>query len=142
MKKILIATILMMVVLSAGCAGIGNSPSFTVEQFVSEFENENYDACYGLMSSEYKVGTNLAAFVSICKDVNPEKYEFIEITKEYIDQDTAVVDVLVNESSVALKFSLKEGLEVDKDFEEITKQIDLVKQEDEWKITEFPYALT
>ena len=85
MKKILIATILMMVVLSAGCAGIGNSPSFTVEQFVSEFENENYDACYGLMSSEYKVGTNLAAFVSICKDVNPEKYEFIEITKEYTD---------------------------------------------------------
>ncbi|WP_340818150.1 NTF2-like N-terminal transpeptidase domain-containing protein [Methanolobus sp. WCC4] len=145
MKKattITIMSLVMAVLLTAGCAGIGGSPTKTVENFVSQFDEGNYDTCYDLMSSEYKQNTGLADFVDICKDVNPDKYEFIEVTKEYVDEDTAVVDVLVNESSVAIKFSLKNLIEVEPEFEETTKEIELVKQEDEWKITEFPYALT
>ncbi len=95
-----------------------------------------------MMSSAYKQETGLTDFVSFSKDVNPEKYEFIEVTEEYVDGDTAVVDVLVNESSVAVKFSLKDFFEVEEEHEEVVKQIELVKQEDEWKFTEFPYALT
>jgi NTF2-like N-terminal transpeptidase domain. len=142
MKKVIIAIMMLAVVLTAGCAGIGNSPTKTVENFALQFDEGNYDTCYDLMSSDYKGETGLADFVDICKDVNPDKYEFIEVTKEYIDEDTAVVDVLVNESSVAIKFSLKNLIEVEPEFEEVTKQIELVKQEDEWKITEFPYVLT
>ena len=142
MKKQIIVTMILAVVLTAGCAGIGSSPTETVENFASQFDEGNYDTCYDLMSSDYKSETGLADFVDICKDVNPDKYEFIEVTKEYIDGDTAVVDVLVNESSVAIKFSLKNFIEVEPEFEEVTKQIELVKQEDEWKITVFPYALT
>jgi|GEM_PF-2105076 len=142
MKKVIIAIMMLAVVLTAGCAGIGSSPTKTVENFASQFDEGNYDTCYDLMSSDYKGETGLADFVDICKDMNPDKYEFIEVTKEYIDEDTAVVDVLVNESSVAIKFSLKNLIEVEPEFEEITKQIELVKQEDEWKITEFPYVLT
>lgn len=145
MKKALITTILTLVLVSlltAGCAGIGSSPSKTVEDFVSEFDEGNYDTCYEMMSSEYRQGTGLADFVDICKDVNPDKYQFIEVTKEYVDEDSAVVDVLVNESSVAIKFSLRNFIEVEPEFEETTKVIELLKEEDEWKITEFPYALT
>ncbi|WMW23012.1 hypothetical protein RE476_04065 [Methanolobus mangrovi] len=142
MKKVIIATMMLAVILTAGCAGIGSSPAKTVESFALQFDEGNYDSCYTLMSSDYKGETDLAGFVGICKDVNPDKYEFIEVTKEYIDEDTSVVDVLVNESSVAIKFSLKNFIEVEPEFEEVTKQIELVKQEDEWKITEFPYVLT
>ena len=99
MKKLIIVTMILAVVLTAGCAGIGSSPTKTVENFASQFDEGNYDTCYDLMSSDYKGETGLADFVDICKDVNPDKYEFIEVTKEYIDGDTAVVDVLVNESS-------------------------------------------
>lgn len=135
-------TLVLAILLTAGCTGIGSSPTKTVETFASQFDEGNYDICYDLMSSEYKQGTGLADFVDICKDVNPEKYEFIEVTKEYVDEDTAVVDVLVNESTVAIKFSLENFIEVEPEFKETTKEIELVKQEDEWKITEFPYALT
>ncbi|WP_094228811.1 NTF2-like N-terminal transpeptidase domain-containing protein [Methanolobus psychrotolerans] len=142
MRKVIIGTILLAVVLAAGCAGIGSSPSKTVEKFVSQFNEGNYDTCYDLMSSGYRQQTSLPDFVDICKDVNPDKYEFIEVTKEYVDEDNAVVDVLVNESSIAIKFSLKNFIEVEPEFEVTTKQIELVKQEDEWKITDFPYVLT
>ncbi len=142
MKKLIITTILLISLLAAGCAGLGSSPSDTVENFVSEFDQGNYDTCYQMMSSAYKQETGLTDFVSFSKDVNPEKYEFIEVTEEYVDGDTAVVDVLVNESSVAVKFSLKDFFEVEEEHEEVVKQIELVKQEDEWKFTEFPYALT
>lgn len=142
MKKAIIAIMLLAVVLTAGCAGIGSSPTKTVQNFASQFDEGNYDTCYDLMSSNYKNERDLAGFLEICKDVNPDKYEFIEVTKEYVDEDSAVVDILVNESSVAIKFSLKNFIEVEPEFEEVTKQIELVKQEDEWKINEFPYALT
>jgi hypothetical protein len=142
MKKAIIAIMLLAVVLTAGCAGIGSSPTKIVQNFASQFDEGNYDTCYDLMSSDFKGKTGLADFIDICKDVNPDKYEFIEVTKEYIDEDIAVVDVLVNESSVAIKFSLKNLIEVEPEFEAVTKQIELVKQEDEWKIIEFPYVLT
>jgi hypothetical protein len=64
------------------------------------------------------------------------------VTNEYVNENTAVVDVLVNESSVAIKFSLENLIEVEPEYNEVTKELDLVKQDDEWKITEFPYALT
>ncbi|KXS40285.1 MAG: hypothetical protein AWU59_2602, partial [Methanolobus sp. T82-4] len=108
MKKMIITTILLISLLAAGCAGLGSSPSDTVENFVSEFDQGNYDTCYQMMSSAYKQETGLADFISLSRDVNPEKYEFIEVSEEYVDGDTAVVDVLVNESSVAVKFSLKD----------------------------------
>ncbi|TGC07444.1 DUF4878 domain-containing protein [Methanolobus halotolerans] len=142
MKKTIIAGILLAVILTAGCTGIGSSPARTVENFVLQFEQGNYDACYDLMSSSYRQDTGLADFVNICKDANPDKYEFIEVTKEYVGEDAAVVDVLVNESSVAIKFSLKDFFEIEPEYEKVTEQIELVKQEDEWKITRFPYALT
>ncbi len=144
MKKAIMTTMVLVVLLTAGCgcAGIGSSPTKTVESFVSEFDNGNYDECYRLMSSAYKQETDLAAFVDLCKDVNPEKYEFIEVTNEYVDGDTAVVDVLVNESSVAIKFSLENFIEVEPEYNEVTKEVDLIRKEDEWKITEFPYVLT
>jgi hypothetical protein len=64
------------------------------------------------------------------------------VTNEYISENTAVVDVLVNESSVAIKFSLENFIELEPEYNDVTKEINLVKQEDEWKIKEFPYALT
>ncbi|MEZ5335234.1 MAG: hypothetical protein R2741_08355 [Methanolobus sp.] len=81
-------------------------------------------------------------FVNLCKDVNPDKYDFIEVTKEYSDEKSAVVDVLVNESSVAVKFSLEKLIEFEPEYSEVTKEVNLVKQENEWKISQFPYALT
>lgn len=142
MRKMVITAILLIALLSSGCAGIGSSPSKTVKTFATQFDQGNYDTCYDLMSVGYKQEIGLADFVDLCKDVNPDKYEFIEVSKEYVDSDSAVVDVLVNESSVAVSFSLKSFIEVEKEYEEVTKQIELVKQEDEWKITEFPYPLT
>ncbi|AFV24149.1 hypothetical protein Mpsy_1943 [Methanolobus psychrophilus R15] len=142
MKKVIIASVMLAVIMTAGCAGIGNSPSGTVEKFASEFKKGNYDTCYGLMSYTYKENTDLAAFVSTCKNVNPDKYEFIKVTKEYIDQDTAVVDILVNESTVSLEFSRETFIEISPKVKQTTKQIELVKQEDEWRITKFPYVLT
>lgn len=142
MNKMTVAVLLAAVLLTAGCAGIGSSPTKTVENFVSEFREGNYDTCYGLMSSDYRQETGLASFVDICKDANPEKYEFIQVTNEYTDGNSAVVDVLVNESSVAVKFSLKDFIEVEPEYSEVTKEIELVKEEDEWKITAFPYVLT
>ena len=142
MNKLIVATILLVILLTAGCAGIGSSPSKTVEKFVSQFNQGNYDNCYELMSSDYRAENDLAGFVNLCQDVNPEKYEFIEVTKEYVDGDSAVVDILVNESSVAVKFSLKNFIEVKPEYEETIKQVELVKQEDEWKINNFPYVLT
>ncbi|WP_292462950.1 hypothetical protein [Methanolobus sp.] len=91
--------------MTAGCFGVGNNPSGTVEKFASEFKKGNYDTRYGFMSYTYKENTDLAAFVSTCKNVNPDKYEFIEVTKEYVDQDAALVDIRVNESTVSLEFS-------------------------------------
>lgn len=142
MKKVLITTILLLSLLTAGCAGIGSSPTKTVENFASEFSEGNYDTCYDMMSSDYRQENGLADFVDLCKDVNSDKYEFIKVTKEYVDGENAVVDVLVNESSIAVKFSLENFIEVEPEYEESTKEIELIKQEDEWKITEFPYALT
>ncbi len=142
MKKLIITTILLLSLLTAGCTSLGSSPSDTVENFVSEFDQGNYDTCYQMMSSGYRQETGLAGFISLSRDVNPEKYEFIEVTEEYVDGDTAVVNVLVNESSVAVKFSLKDFFKVEEEHEEVVKQIELIKQEDEWKFTKFPYALT
>ncbi|ETA69504.1 NTF2-like transpeptidase domain-containing protein [Methanolobus tindarius DSM 2278] len=142
MKKQITILIVTLALLTAGCAGIGSSPTKTVENFASEYSQENYDTCYDMMSTAYKEETSLSDFVDICKDVNPDKYEFIEVTNEYVNENTAVVDVLVNESSVAIKFSLENFIEVEPEYNEVTKELDLVKQEDEWKITEFPYALT
>lgn len=142
MKKVIVATILLAVILTPGCAGIGKSPSGTVERFASEFEKGNYDACYGLMSYNYKENTDLATFVSTCKNVNPDKYKLLDVTKEYVDQDAAVVDVLVNESTVSLEFSRETFIQISPKVKQTTKQIELVRQEDEWRITKFPYALT
>lgn len=142
MKKTIMITVVLAVLLTCGCAGIGSTPTKTVENFASEFSQENYDACYDMMSAAYKEETSLSDFVDICKDVNPDKYEFIEVTNEYVNENTAVVDVLVNESSVSIKFSLENLIEVEPEYNEVTKEIDLVKQEDEWKLKEFPYVLT
>ncbi|MDG6244279.1 MAG: NTF2-like N-terminal transpeptidase domain-containing protein [Methanolobus sp.] len=142
MKKQMIISILALVLLTAGCVGFGSSPTKTVENFASEFSQENYDTCYAMMSEAYKEEITLSDFVGICKDINPEKYEFIEVSNEYVEENMAVVDVLVNESSVAIKFSIEKFIEVEHEYNEVTKEIDLIKQEDEWKFTEFPYALT
>lgn len=142
MKKLTITIILLLSLITAGCAGIGSSPTKTVENFVSEFGEGNYDTCYDMMSSDYRQKTGLADFVDLCKDVNSDKYEFIKVTKEYVDGDNAVVDVLVNESSVAVKFSLENFIEVEPEYDETIKEIELIRQEDEWKINEFPYSLT
>jgi hypothetical protein len=142
MKKQIMISIIVMTLLTAGCAGIGSTPTKTVEKFASEFSQENYDACYDMMSVAYKEENSLSDYIDICKDVNPDKYEFIEVTNEYISENTAVVDVLVNESSVAIKFSLENFIELEPEYNDVTKEINLVKQEDEWKIKEFPYALT
>ncbi|MDK2826155.1 NTF2-like N-terminal transpeptidase domain-containing protein [Methanolobus vulcani] len=142
MKKQMLILIVTLALMTAGCAGIGSTPTKTVENFAAEFSQEKYDTCYEMMSAAYKEDTSLSDFVDICKDVNPDKYEFIEVSNEYISDNTAVVDVLVNESSVAIKFSLEKFIEVEPEYNEVTKEIDLVKQEDEWKLTEFPYVLT
>ena len=142
MKKQMIILIVAFSILTAGCAGLGSSPTKTVENFASEFSQESYDSCYDMMSTSYKEETSLSDFVDICKDVNPDKYEFIEVSNEYVSEDSAVVDALVNESSVAIKFSLEKFIEVEPEYNEVTKEIDLIKQEDKWKFTEFPYMLT
>lgn len=142
MRKVIITIVLVAALMTAGCTGIGNNPTATVESFNSEFNEGNYDTCYELMSSDYRDERDLAAFVDTCQDVNTDKYEFIEVKDEYVSEESAVVDVLVNESSVALKLSLKNFLEVEHEYEEVTKQINLIKEEDGWKITDFPYPLT
>ncbi|WP_342305086.1 hypothetical protein [Methanolobus sp. ZRKC5] len=142
MRKAIIIALMLLVLLNAGCAGIGSSPTKTVENFVSQFDEGNYDECYDMMSSDYKQYTDFASFVNSCKDVNPEKYELIEISNEYIYEDEAVVDVLVNRSSVESSSWLETLLEGTSETGMTTEQIELVKQEDEWKITVFPYVLT
>ncbi|MBN1134750.1 MAG: hypothetical protein JXA38_07585 [Methanosarcinaceae archaeon] len=140
--KYLIAFVLISILFS-GCAEIaGNTPGKTVERFASAFEDGDFDKCYTMMSTEYRVDTDLGMFVNICKKVNPSKYEFLEVTAEYIDQDDAVVDISVNESSVDIDFSFEKFIELTPEIVTKTLQIELVKENEKWKFKTFPYALT
>ncbi len=143
MRKEIIGIVLVLVVLTAGCAGSMSSPSKTVENFASDFEKGNYDKCYDMMSSHYKKYYDFSFFVSNCKSADPDRYELIEITNEYIYENEAVVEVKANKTSSSDFSSLLDSLfEGTPESGVITKQIELVKEENEWKITKFPDVLT
>ncbi len=56
----------------SGCAGAGGAPTGTLDRYASALRNKNYEAAYGLMSSEFRAKVSRDEFVRMMRD-NPRE---------------------------------------------------------------------
>lgn len=132
-KKSLIGVVLVAIFtvsLLEGCIKHELSPSEVVEKFVKQWNKENYDECYYLMSEEYKSKVDEATFNQSMKDCQlklwPQYYKFENVVSENISNNT---------NTASVEFTYYKKLPLDIDNNNITKEIELVKEEDGWKLT-------
>lgn len=141
-KAILIHLALLFTIVSSGCAILPEpdaSPTEVVEKFASFHRDKMFEACYILMSTEYKNSTKESIFKEKIRHCNPSwtRYEFVEVINgsEKIEGDLASLDIIYlekyNDQSLGDFNPLVKLSEKRK-----TKTINLIKEKDGWKFTE------
>lgn len=130
----LIAIVVIVVaVIFAGCIILDTtSPSGVVETFASLHRDGDFEACYFLMSTEYKNLDDEKAFRDKIKHYND--YYLIKVKSEEINGDTASVEIeyvkRLSYDEFFLSRELREWLD------KKSKTLNLVKEEDGWKLAE------
>jgi len=135
--------IIVVVMIFSGCIYIipppDASPSEIVETFALWQGNENYEACYLLMSSEYKDSKDEISFkmeISQC-DSTWSHYEFVEVKdgSEVINGNSAWVEIIylkrINDPLLG-DYNPLHSITQDRK----CKTVQLVKENDGWRITD------
>ncbi|WP_319506320.1 hypothetical protein [uncultured Methanolobus sp.] len=139
MNKIILLAALFAVFLVSGC--IDNEPTVSpteqVYNFASSYDTRSYDTCYQMMTSDYQDKHPFANFIDGCKALDSDEYQFIGATKEYINDDTAIVDVQYNQTRESLDISWS-GIGTEIVTETKEDEVKLVNERGEWKFTVFP----
>ncbi len=118
------AVLLFLVLLAAGCGG--ESPSATVQGFVNDLNNRNFESIYESSGSSIKGATTKEEFISALESVwvKGSQLEDFEILSEQIDGDTATVTYKVR--------MVVPNVESDEEASE--QSVNLVKEDGEWKL--------
>ena len=118
-------------VIFAGCITLDtSSPSGVVETFASLHRDGDFEACYFLMSAEYKNLTDESIFKEKMSQCKPHfcHYEFVEVRNGEIDGDYVSVEVVYVEKKDLFIANLIP--------ENKTKTINLTKEEGGWRLTD------
>jgi len=104
------------------------SPKEVVENFALQNKAGNFQACYYLMSSEYKSSVKLKEFKQKLVYCTPPwpYYRLLEIGEERINGDYATVEITYIE--------LREGVIQPQEKEKKRMMLELVKEEESWKL--------
>ena len=123
-----------------GCLSSDAPPSEVVETFAAWHESGKFGDCYLLMSEEYKNSTDKITFeekMSQCKPAFPSHYEFVEVRRpEKIEGNSASVEIVyVTKKDVPHYYYYLIDKLINKP-ENITKTINLIKEEGGWRLTD------
>ncbi|OFV67180.1 MAG: NTF2-like transpeptidase domain-containing protein [Candidatus Syntrophoarchaeum caldarius] len=137
----LIIIAIMTVTIFTGCITVVTpplpqaSPSEVVETFASWYGDEYLEGCYSLMSTEYRNSTDLKTFkerINQCEK-GGFHHKFVRVKSEKINGDFASVRIVYRRKGPFFDlFCIIEDLIEDPK----TKTVNLVKEEDGWKLTE------
>lgn len=109
------------------------SPSEVVETFASWYGDEYLEGCYSLMSTEYRNSTDLKTFkerINQCEK-GGFHHKFVRVKSEKINGDFASVRIVYRRKELCFVHYIEDLIEGPK-----TKTVNLVKEEDGWKLTE------
>jgi len=118
----------------AGCSTQDTSPSRVVGNFALLHQKGDFETCYSLMSTEYKNLTDEKAFRDKIKHCND--YHLIKVKSKKIEGDTASVKIEYGESNPYDTPIGRLGTNLGGLSDEKSKTLNLVKEEDGWKLVE------
>jgi hypothetical protein len=73
-RSLVVASGLLALSLAAACSGAGTAPATALDRYASALRAKNYEAAYGLMSSEFRSKVSRDEFVRMLRD-NPREVE-------------------------------------------------------------------
>ncbi|CAD6494633.1 MAG: hypothetical protein LAKADJCE_00872 [Candidatus Argoarchaeum ethanivorans] len=120
-----------------GCLSSDAPPSEVVETFAAWHEDGEFGNCYFLMSEEYKNSTDKSTFeekMSQCKPAFPSHYEFVKVRRpEKIEGNSASVEIVYVTKKDFPHYLINNLINKP---ENITKTINLIKEEGGWRLTD------
>lgn len=130
----IVVVLILTISIFEGCIELEASPSTVVKDFARQWEKGNYDQCYELMSNNFKSKVDETTFIQLMKDCQmelwPNKYyKFEEVSSENISNNTASVEFTYYKKSPYYIDDLITKPPIQH------KEIELVKEEDGWKLT-------
>ena len=134
-KKLSIGIIVIIAIVTlavfGGCIEYEASPSSVVQEFAWQSKRGNFDECYKLMSEKYKSSVDESTFREEMKRCHPliYYYEFDAIISENITGNSARVEFTYYKKSLIFWANIYPKPKRE------TKTVDLVKEDDGWKLS-------